>query len=127
MALSNGQKKILACESGYRESKESLALVIRDLIGRGLKLGQLTIADGNLGIWAALSELHPEEDEQKCWNHKITNVLDAMPKRVRAEAAEYLRKIPYAETKKKCEILRDAFAAKYRKDYPKAVDKLLSD
>ncbi|GAB4412381.1 MAG: IS256 family transposase [Thermodesulfovibrionales bacterium] len=126
-ALSDGQKKILACESGYRESKESWASVLRGLIGRGLKLGRLTIADGNLGIWAALSELHPEGNEQRCWNHKITNVLDALPKRVRAEAADHLRRLPYGETKRKCEILRDAFVAKYRKDYPKAVEKLLSD
>jgi transposase-like protein len=126
-ALSNGEKKILACEPGYRESKESWLGVLRDLTGRGLKLGRLTIADGHLGIWSALSEVHPEGDEQRCWNHKITNVLDAMPKRVRAEAAEYLSKIPYAETKEKCRILRDAFAARYRKDYPNAVKKLLSD
>jgi len=97
-ALSNGEKKILACESGYRESKESWMEVLRELIGHGLKPGRLTIADGHLGIWSAIGELHPEGDEQRCWNHKITNVLDAMPKRIRAEAAEYLSKIPYAQT-----------------------------
>jgi len=85
------------------------------------------VADGHLGIWSALGELHPQGEEQRCWNHKIINVLDAMPKGVRAEAAEYLSKIPYAETKQKCQILRDAFAARYRKDYLKAVEKLLSD
>ncbi len=126
-ALKSGQKRILTCESGYRESKESWMGVLRDLRARGLKLGRLTIADGHLGIWSALGELHPEGDEQRCWNHKITNVLDAMPKRIRAEAAEYLTKIPYAETKERCRMLRDAFAARYRKDYPKAVGKLLSD
>jgi len=126
-ALSNGQKRILACEPGYRESKESWMDVLRSLTGRGLRLGRLTIADGHLGIWSALGQLHPQGDEQRCWNHKITNVLDAMPKKVRVEASEYLTKIPYAETKKRCQILRDAFAARYRKDYPKAVEKLLSD
>ncbi len=126
-ALSNGEKKILACEPGYRESKESWLGVLRDLTSRGLNLGRLTIADGHLGIWSALSEIHPEGDEQRCWNHKITNVLDAMPKRIRAEAAEYLKKIPYARTKQECQRLRDQFAARYRGDYPKAVEKLLSD
>jgi len=126
-ALSNGEKKILSCEPGYRESKESWLGVLRDLMGRGLKLGRLTIADGHLGIWSALSEIHPGGDEQRCWNHKITNVLDALPKRIRAEAAVHLSKIPYAETKEKCVIMREAFAARYRKDYPKAVEKLLRD
>ena len=76
---------------------------------------------------AALGEIHPHGEEQRCWNHKIINVLNAMPKGVRAEAAEYLSKIPYAETKKECQRLIDAFAARYRKDYLKAVEKLLSD
>jgi len=31
----------------------------------------LTVADGHLGIWSALGELHPTGDEQRCWNHKI--------------------------------------------------------
>jgi putative transposase len=126
-ALTNGKKVFLACEGGYRESKESWAGVLRDLGGRGLKLGRLMIADGHLGIWSALGEIHPKGKEQRCWNHKIRNVLDVLPKRIRAEAAEYLKKIPYAETLKDCEKLRDAFADRYRKDYPKAAEKLFSD
>lgn len=126
-ALTNGKKVFLGCESGYRESKESWAGVLRDLGARGLKLGRLMIADGHLGIWSALGEIHPKGKEQRCWNHKIRNVLDVLPKRIRAEAAEYLKKIPYAETLKECEKLRDAFADRYRKDYPKAAEKLFSD
>lgn len=126
-ALTNGRKVLLACESGYRESKESWSGVLRDLQGRGLRLGRLTIADGHLGIWSALGELHPQGKEQRCWNHKIRNVLDCFPKRMRAEAGEYLKRIPYAETLSECERLRDAFSARYRKDYPKAVEKLFAD
>jgi putative transposase len=126
-ALSNGRKVFLACESGYRESKESWSGVLRGLINRGLRLGRLTIADGHLGIWSALGELHAEGKEQRCWNHKIRNVLDCFPKRLRAEAAEKLKPIPYAETVAECERRRDAFIAHYRKDFPKATEKLLSD
>lgn len=125
--LTNGEKKILACEGGYRESKESWSSILRSLIERGLKLGRLTVADGNLGIWSALSEIHPEGEEQRCWNHKITNVLDAMPKRVRNEAGELLKKIPYADTKDECEHLRDEFISLYNKDYTKACEKLMRD
>lgn len=126
-ALTNGKKVLLACESGYRESKESWLGVLRDLTNRGLKLGRLTIADGHLGIWSALGEMHPEGEEQRCWNHKILNVLDAMPKRVRDEASEYLKKIPYGETRKESEKLRDEFINRYRRWFPKAVEKLVSD
>lgn len=125
--LANGRKVFLACESGYRESKESWSGVLRDLKQRGLKLGKLTIADGHLGIWSALGELHAEGKEQRCWNHKIRNVLDCFPKRIRAEAGERLKKIPYAETLAACERLRDRFIDRYRKDYSKAIEKLLAD
>lgn len=126
-ALKNGQKVLLACESGYRESKESWLGILRDLRRRGLKLGRLTIADGHLGIWSALGEIHPRGDEQRCWNHKITNVLDALPRRVRNEAGEYIKRIPYAETREECESLRDEFVSRYKREYPKAVEKLLTD
>lgn len=126
-ALTNGKKVFLACESGYRESKESWSAGLRNLIARGLKLGRLTIADGHLGIWSALSELHPSGEEQRCWNHKIRNVLDAMPKRTRASASEYLTKIPYADTKDECERRRDAFINRFRKDFPKATETLTRD
>ena len=126
-ALTNGKKVFLACDSGYRESKESWSGVLRDLKGRGLRLGRLTIADGHLGIWSALGEIHAEGKEQRCWNHKIRNVLDCFPKRIRAEAAEQLTRIPYAETLAECERLRNAFVERYKKDYPKATEKLISD
>src|SRR3989338_857094 len=84
--LTTGEKVLLACESGYRESKESWLGILRNIKRRGLCFAQLTMADGHLGIWSALGEIHPEGDGQRCWNHKITNVLDAMPKRVRNEA-----------------------------------------
>jgi len=126
-ALTNGRKVFLACESGYRESKESWSGVLRNLMARGLKLGRLTIADGHLGIWSALGEIHPQGKEQRCWNHKIRNVLDCFPKRIRSEAGEYLKRIPYAETLSECNRLRDMFLNRYQKDYPKAGEKLLSD
>lgn len=126
-ALTSGKKVFLACETGYRESKEAWAEVLRDLMARGLTLGKLTVADGHLGIWSALSEVHPTGKEQRCWNHKIRNVLDCFPKRVRAEAAEQLKQIPYAETLKECTAFRDAFVNRYRKEYPKAAKKLATD
>lgn len=122
-----GQKHILACESGYRESKESWSGVLRDMRSRGLKLGRLTVADGHLGIWAALREIHPEGEDQRCWNHKIVNVLDRFPKRLRAEAKEMLCPIPYAETQEACEKKRDAFISRYRNEQAKACDILMND
>ena len=65
-ALTNGQKVVLAVESGQRESKESWGAVLRDLRARGLKPWRCTIADGHLGIWAALAEQQPTAAEPRC-------------------------------------------------------------
>jgi transposase-like protein len=126
-ALTTGDKIVLACESGERESKESWLKILRDLKDRGLKFPPLTVADGHLGIWAACGEIHPTGQEQRCWNHKITNVLDALPAKEQQKAAEWLKAMPYAETQADCERRRDAFVRTYRKTDPKAVDTLLRD
>ena len=35
-------------------------------------------------------------DEQRCWNHKIVNVLNALPKKDQPEAAKRLSAMMYA-------------------------------
>ena len=126
-ATTDGKKVLLACESGERESKEGWSGILRDLISRGLQLPRLTVADGHLGIWSALGELHPQGQEQRCWNHKICNVLDKLPKKEQPAAKQLLRPMSYAETQKECEKHRDRFVARYRKDYPKAKETLMKD
>jgi putative transposase len=125
--LTNRQKVVLAVESGQRESKGSWGMMLRDLRKRGLKPWRCTIADGHLGLWAALGEQYPTLAEQRCWNHKITNALDARPKKYHAEARSLLCTIPYAETQAACEALGVEFTTRYRKLAPKAVERLADD
>jgi putative transposase len=125
--LSNGDKVLLACESGQRESKESWLRVLRDLRARGLQFPRLTVADGHLGIWAALGELHPDGNEQRCWNHKSVNVLDALPKKEQEAAKELLRQMAYADSREECEKVRDRFRLRYQKSDSKAVETLMRD
>jgi len=126
-ALTDGRKVLLALEAGQRESKEAWARVLRALFARGLKPWKVTVADGHLGIWSALGELCPAGEEQRCWNHRLSNVIDLLPHKEWPAAKELLRQIPYAETRAACERLRDQFAARYRKPYPKAVETLCRD
>jgi transposase-like protein len=110
-ALRDGQKVVLAVESGYRESTESWAAILRDLKRRGLTAPKLVIGDGHLGIWGALAAVFPEAQEQRCWNHRIINVLDKLPRKRQAEARSLLTKIPYAETREEAERQKRAFQA----------------
>ena len=126
-ALTDGRKVVLAVESGQRESKESWGAVLRDLRARGLKPWRCTIADGHLGIWAALAEQQPAAAEQRCWTHRITNVLDAIPTKHQAQARTLLCSMPYAESQATCEDLRDQFMKRYSHLAPKAVERLAAD
>lgn len=126
-ASASGEKVLLACEAGERESKESWLRVLRGLKGRGLEFPRLTVADGNLGIWAALGEIHPAGDEQRCWNHKIVNVLDALPKKQQPEATQRLRAMMYADSRSACERGRDEFLLRFKKTDPKACATLTRD
>jgi transposase-like protein len=126
-AGTDGRKVILAVTSGQRESKESWGAVLRDLRARGLKPWRCTIADGHLGIWAALGEQQPAAAEQRCWNHRLVNVLDAMPTKHQAAASTLLKAMPYAETQAACEALCDQFVRHYRELAPKAVERLQTD
>jgi putative transposase len=126
-ATTSGEKVLLACEAGERESKESWCELLRDLKQRGLKLPRLTVADGHLGIWAALGELHPSGAEQRCWNHKIVNVLNALPKKDQVEAAKRLSAMMYATSRAACERKRDEFQLRFKKTDPKACATLTRD
>lgn len=108
--LSDGRKVILALTAGARESTESWSGVLRDLRDRGVnKPPRIVVGDGNLGIWAALRNVWPEAAEQQCWNHKILNVLDKVPKKYEKAANLMVRQIPRADSRKEAERLKKKF------------------
>jgi transposase-like protein len=124
-ARENGTKTILAMTSGHRESEEGWAEMLRDLKARGLQPPRMLCADGALGIWTATTKVWPETDQQRCWNHKIRNVVDKFPKREQKAALQMLKAIPYASTKKDAERQRDQFVSRYEASHPKAAQCLL--
>jgi transposase-like protein len=95
--LSDGTKVVLTLEAGHRESEASWSSLLRGLKKRGLRTPKLIIGDGHLGIWAAIRNVFPEAKEQRCWNHRILNVLDRVPKKYQLQAKPLLTAIPYAE------------------------------
>ena len=127
-ALSDGSKVVLSAEPGYRESTQSWSEVLRDLRDRGMGCPQLVVGDGHLGIWGALRNVYPEASEQRCWNHKIINVLDKLPKRQHDQAKLMLRNIPYAESRSEAERIRDVFVRWSRQhSYEAAAESLERD
>jgi putative transposase len=78
-------------------------------------------------FWKALRDVWPETREQRCWVHRIANVLDKLPKRLHAKAKVALHEIMRAETRKAAEEAIARFEADYEAKYPKAVASLRRD
>jgi putative transposase len=100
--LADGRKILVALEAGYRESEASGSAVLRKLRDRGLKAPRLVIGDGHLAIWAAMRQVFP-----RCWNHRILNALDKLPKK--AQARIMLRALAYAGRMEEAERLKRVF------------------
>jgi putative transposase len=124
----DGTKEWVAIEDGLRESTESWLDVLRDLKARGLKQGpRLAVGDGALGFWSALEQVYPDTVHQRCWFHKMGNVLAALPKSLQGKAKADLQAIWMAETQKDARRAFDDFVSRYKAKYPKATEKLLKD
>jgi len=110
-----GHKELLAMEEGYRESTVAWAETLRSLKERGLQEAPLlAIGDGALGLWAALDEVFPSTRHQRCWNHRVLNILDKLPKRLWPEIRKQLRALAEAPSRQECERRRDGLSARLR-------------
>ncbi|MEX2554719.1 MAG: IS256 family transposase [Actinomycetota bacterium] len=122
----DGTKELVAISEGYRESTESWAQVLRGLKRRGLAAPAVAVGDGALGFWAALREVFPASAEQRCWVHKTANVLDALPKRLHAEAKAALVAIYTAESRSDALEAVKVFAERFA-SHPKATKKVTEE
>ncbi|HYK67308.1 MAG TPA: IS256 family transposase [Streptosporangiaceae bacterium] len=123
----DGRKELVALADGHRESAESWADLLRDCKRRGMRAPMLAVGDGALGFWSAVREVLPETREQRCWFHKIANVLAALPKSAQPGAKKALAEIWNAEDKDHARAAVKAFAAAYGAKFPKAAAKVTDD
>jgi len=122
-----GKKQLLAIEDGVRESTQSWREVLLKLQARGMTAPALAIGDGAMGFWAAVEEVYPTTQHQRCWCHKTSNVLNAFPKSAQPKAKQALQEIWRAETKTTAERAFDVFLDTYGLKYPKATACLQKD
>ncbi|MEV0701923.1 IS256 family transposase [Saccharopolyspora sp. NPDC050389] len=123
----DGRKELVALADGYRESTESWADLLRDCRRRGMVAPALAVGDGALGFWGALREVFPVTREQRCWFHKIANVLAALPKSAHPGTKKALAEIWNAEDRRHALNAVTAFGAAYGAKFPKAVAKITDD
>jgi transposase-like protein len=123
----DGRKELITLSDGYRESTGSWADLLRDAKRRGMRAPVLAVGDGALGFWGALKEVFPQTRTQRCWFHKIANVLSALPKSAHPGAKKALAEIWSAEDKTHAKTAVKAFVALYGAKWPKATAKITDD
>jgi putative transposase len=111
----DGSKERVAIGDGYRETKASWLELLLDLKARGLQAGPL------------LEEVFPVTRGQRCWFHKMGNVLNALPKSQQARAKADMQAIWMAATRAEAYTAFDRFVSVYAAKYPKATETLKKD
>jgi transposase-like protein len=123
----DGTKELVAIEDGYRESTESWADLLRDLKRRGMRAPVLAVGDGALGFWGALRTVFPKTRAQRCWVHKLANVLNVLPQSVQPTARRMLAEVRDAEDRDHAQAAIQTFAREFGAKWPKAVAKVVDD
>jgi len=127
-ATPEGKKEIVGFQVGVRESAQSWRELLVDIKARGLAVPpEVAVGDGAMGFWKALDEVFPGTRHQRCWVHKIANVLNKFPKSMQPTVKADLREIWQADTRAAAENAMDTFSAKYGAKYEKAVTCLTKD
>ena len=127
-ATPEGKKELIGFQIGYRENTQSWRELLVDLQARGLAVApKLATGDGALGFWKALDEVFPGTRHQRCWVHKIANVLNKLPKSIQKNAKADLMEIWSAPDRATAETAVGVFAEKYQAKYAPAVTCLTKD
>lgn len=123
----HGRKELIAVMEGYRESQASWKEIWRGVKERGMTAPLLVIGDGIAGLWKALSEVYPTAKDQRCWKHKMVNILDKVPSLKQEEVLDRLRAAYETDTRAKAEQHLAVLAEDLENRYPKAAQCIRQD
>jgi len=125
----DGKKEIIDYRLALAESAAQWESFLTDLYTRGLNGDRLEMicVDGGSGLLAALPTVYPGIPVQRCWAHKIRNVLDKVKKADQAEVKHALHAIMNAGNRPKARSAARRFADQWQDIYPKAVACLRND
>ncbi len=125
----DGKKEIIDYRLAVAESAAQWELFLTDLFRRGLTGARLEMigVDGGSGLLAALPMVYPAIPVQRCWAHKIRNVLGKVRKTDQEAVKAGLHHIMNAKTMVKARSAARRFAERWQDTYPKAVACLRND
>lgn len=123
------KKEVLDFRIASSESEANWTAFLTDLQERGLMEENVEIVaiDGGKGLAAALPIVYPKLLIQRCWAHKVRNILDKLKKADRERARKDLRKIYTARNRRSARRAARRFADRWEAIAPKAVACLRKD
>lgn len=125
----DGTRHLLSFQRSSGESQAAWEGLLQDLYRRGL-LGnqlQLIITDGCPGLAAAIQVVYPRVAHQRCWVHKMRNILAKARKRDHDELKAGAQAIYLAESRREARELFRRFCKRWREDYPSMIKALQND
>ena len=125
----DGKKEVIDFRLAQSESGAEWERFLGDLIRRGLTGDSLEMicVDGGSGLLAALPTAYPRVPVQRCWAHKIRNVLNKVRVADQPAVKADLHAIMKAKTGPQARSAARRFADRWQADYPKAVACLRDD
>ena len=127
-ATPEGKKELIGFQVGLRESAQSWHELLTDIKSRGLSVPpEIAVGDGAMGFWNALDRVFPCIKHQRCWVHKVKNVMNCFPKQMAPAVKSDLDNIQHAGTRKQAQAALTVFCDKYEGKYPKGVACLIKD
>nr|CAX83773.1 Transposase mutator type [uncultured bacterium] len=99
-------------------------LFLRGLLGEGL---EMICVDGGAGLLAALPFVWPHLPVQRCWAHKIRNVLDKVRRADQDALKADLHAVMNAQNERAARSAARRFADRWEEQYPRAVACLRDD
>jgi putative transposase len=119
----SGARMVLGMQIGDKESAPTWRQYFKDLKGRGLDGGKVTlgIMDGLPGLEKVFREEFPKARVQRCQVHVARNVLAKVPQKFKQAIADEMRSIFYASTREKAVELFGQFKARWENRLSSAV------
>jgi len=125
----DGRRQLLAFMRSSGESQAAWEGLLNDLYQRGFKGKnlRLIVTDGCPGLATALQVVYPRVKHQRCWVHKMRNIMNAARKRDREEIKAGAQAIYTAKGRQRAETAFKKFKFRWQKEYPSMVKRLEQD
>ncbi len=122
----DGVKHPLGVEEGSTENATVVTDLITGLRDRGLDVTQpvLAVLDGSKALSRAVKDVFDQPVIHRCQEHKIRNVKDKLPEKLRPVAEKRMRKAYHAESALKAEGELEQLARELDKTHPGAAASL---